>query len=272
MPGAPRELRGGPVERYCIPRTVTWRSFLRHPDPVPYSLRTLGGLALRGSAAGELLAENRRKPLALLAILAAAGDLGVTRDKMAAYLWPEGDTEKARGALKQTLYMLRQELEPELVVGGADLRLNPAVLEVDLWAFDRAIQARDAARAVELYQGPFLDGFHLGDAPEFSHWLDNQRDRLRRRFAAQVELLALAAMGRNEPRQAVEWWLRLTEQDALDVRAVSGLLHACLAAGDRPSAIRYAERHMTLLRKELEITPDPEIRRLVDQARARPAG
>jgi DNA-binding SARP family transcriptional activator len=54
------------------------------------------------------------------------------------------------------------------------------------------------------------------------------------------------------------------------VRAVSGLLHACLADGNRPKAIRYAERHMSLLRKELEITPDPEIRRLVEQARARP--
>ena len=239
---------------------------------MPYSLRTLGGLALRGGPAGELLAEGRRKPLALLALLAGAGELGVTRDKMVAYLWPEGDGEKARGALKQTLYLLRQELEePELIVGGADLRLNPAVIAVDLWDFERAVQEGDPARAVSFYHGPFLDGFHLGDTPEFGYWLDNQRDRLRRRFAAQIELLALAAMGRNEPRLAADWWVRLTEEDPLDVRAVSGLLHACLAAGDRPSAIRYAERHMALLRKELEITPDPEIRRLVAQARARPS-
>jgi serine/threonine-protein kinase len=238
---------------------------------VRYQLRTLGGLALLGGPAGESFAENRRKPLAVLALLAGVGEMGVTRDKMAAYLWPEGESEKARGALKQTIYMLRQELgESELILGTGELRLNPAVIDVDVWAFERAIGAGNPEQAVALYRGPFLDGFHINDAPEFEYWVDNQRDRFTRRFAAQIELLALGALGRDDPRSAVEWWLLLTEQDPLDVRAVSGLLHACLQAGDRPRAIRYAERHMNLIRKELEITPDPEIRRLIEQARARP--
>lgn len=237
-----------------------------------YSLRTLGVLALRADTGGEPLAENRRKPLALLAILAVAGDRGITRDKISAYLWPEGRTERVRGVLKQTLYSLRQELgEPNLFLGEADLRLNPAVIDSDVAAFARAIAVGDAAQATDIYQGPFLDGFHLSDTSSFDRWVDDQRDRLARLFATQIERLALAAMGRREPRVAAELWLRLTAQDPFDVRAVSGLIHACLADGDRPGAIRYAERHMTLLRKELEITPDPEIRQLVEQARARPA-
>jgi DNA-binding SARP family transcriptional activator len=190
---------------------------------------------------------------------------------MVTVLWPEGESEKVRASLKQTIYMLRQELgEPELIMGSGDLRLNPAVIDVDLWAFERAVAAGSSEQAVALYRGPFLDGVYINDAPEFEHWVDNQRDRLARRFAAQIETLALSAMGANDPRGAAEWWLRLTEQDPFDVRAVSGLLHACLQAGDRPKAIKYAERHMSMLRKELEITPDPEIRRLVEQARARP--
>jgi serine/threonine-protein kinase len=238
---------------------------------VAYQLRTFGTLALIGEAEHAVLAEGKRKPLALLALLAASADLGMSRDKLAAYLWPDGDADRVRGALKQTLYTLRQELnEPELITGSADLHLNPAVIDVDLWNFDRAIAANSPAEAVSLYRGPFLDGFHLSDAPGFEHWVDTQRDKLARRFGTQIELLALSAMGRNDPRAAADWWLKLTEQDPLDVRAISGLLHACLAAGDRPSAIRYAERHMALLRKELEITPDPEIRRLVERARARP--
>lgn len=236
-----------------------------------YNLRTLGGLAILGGPVADSFAEHRRKPLALLALLAGFGDLGLTRDKAAAFLWPEGESEKVRGALKQSIYLLRQELaEPELIIGSGDLRLNSAVIDVDLWAFERAIAAGNPEQAVALYRGPFLDGLHINDAPEFEHWVDHTRDRLTRRFAGQIELLALAAMGRKDPRSAVEWWLLLTEQDPLDVRAVSGLLHACLQAGDRPRAIRYAERHMTMMRKELEITPDPEIRKLVEQARARP--
>jgi DNA-binding SARP family transcriptional activator len=236
-----------------------------------YTLRTLGGLSLQDDqGTGEPL-ENRRKPLAILAVLAGSANHGVSRDKLATYLWPEGDGEKVKAVLKQSLYALRQELKgPEPILGGVELRLNPEVFVVDLWGFERLVTEGEARGAVDLYHGPFLDGFHLSDAPEFERWADNLRDRLARRFAAQIETLAVAAMGRHEPRVAADWWLRLTEQDPFDVRAVSGLLHACLAAGDRPKAIKYAERHMTMLRKELEITPDPEIRRLVEQARARP--
>ncbi len=238
-----------------------------------YTLRTLGGLGLSRDGAPVPDSDSRRKPLAVLALLAGAGERGLTREKIAATIWPESEGEKARGVLKQTLYVLRQELDArELFLGTAELRLNPALVGVDLWEFEQAIAAQDPARAVAAYQGPFLDGFHLGESGEFERWVDDQRDRLARRFARQIEVLALSAMGRNDPRAAADWWVRLTEADPFDVRAVSGLLHACLQAGDRPAAIRYAERHMSLLRKELEITPDPEIRRLVEQARARPTG
>ena len=236
-----------------------------------YRLRTLGGLALAGSSADETFSGSRRKPLALLALLAVAGSRGMTRDKLAAYLWPEGESDKVRGVLKQTIYTLRQAFgDQEVIQGAGDLRLNPGLIAVDLWEFERAVDSGDAALATSLYEGPFLDGFHLSDATGFEQWVDAQRDRLSRKFASQIEILALSAMGRNQPRAAADWWLKLTEHDPLDVRAVSGLLHACLQDGDRPKAIKYAERHMALLRKELEITPDPEIRRLVDQARARP--
>lgn len=235
-----------------------------------FTLRTLGGLSLTGSGIGERT-EGRRKPLALLALLATAGSRGITRDKVAGYLWPEGETEKVRGALKQTLYIIRQEIgDPGLVQGEVDLRLNPEVIQVDLWDFERLVNGVELADAAALYQGPFLDGFHLTDGGGFDQWVDGQRERLARRFAQVIETLAQEAVVKNQPRAAADWWLKLTEQDPFDVRAVSGLLHACLLAGERPRAIRYAERHMSLLRKELEITPDPEIRKLLQQARARP--
>lgn len=239
---------------------------------MPFLLRTLGGLTLVGGPSGGLLAESRRKPLAVLAILAVVGERGVTRDKLAAYLWQDGEPDRVRGVLKQTFYSIKRDLGgAELFLGTADLRLNPEVVETDVQQFERAVADGKAEEAARLYRGPFLDGFHLSDAPAFEHWADQQRDRLGRLFASQIERLALGAIGQQNPRAAAEWWLRLTEFDPFDVRAVSGLLHACLQAGDRPRAIKYAERHMTMLRKELEITPDPDILRLVEQARARPS-
>lgn len=236
-------------------------------------LRSFGGLALTRGGSPTALADSRRKPLALLALVGAGGDRGLSRDKLAGYLWSESDPERARGVLKQTLYVLRKEFEdgPELFLGTTDLRLNPDAITMDLWEFERQAAAGAGAGAAACYTGHFLDGFHLSDAPEFERWVDEQRDRLARRMSGLLERLALEASGRNLPREAADWWLRLTEHDPFDTRAVTGLLHALLQAGDRPRALRYAERHMALIRKELDITPDPEIRRLVDQARARPA-
>ena len=241
---------------------------------MPLHLRSFGGLALTREGSPTGLTDSRRKPLALLALVGAAGERGVSRDKLAGYLWAESDPERARGVLKQTLYVLRKEFEggPELFLGTTDLRLNPDAITMDLWEFERLATAGDGAGAATCYTGHFLDGFHLSDAPEFERWVDEQRDRLARRMSALLERLALEASGRNLPREAADWWLRLTEHDPFDTRAVTGLLHALLQAGDRPRALRYAERHMALIRKELDITPDPEIRRLVEQARARPAG
>lgn len=239
---------------------------------VRYSLRTFGGLALIDTATGQAVAEKHRKALALLAVLAASGDLPITRDKAAAYFWTDGEPERVRSVLKQTIYTLRRDLgETDAIVGQLDIHLNGELVSTDLAAFEAAVQAADAATAALLYRGPFLDGFHLPDAPGFERWVDGQRDRLAREFAGLMAQTALAAMARHDPRGAMDWWSRLLEVDPYDSRAVSGLLHACLAAGERARAIRLAERHMGLLRKELEITPDPEIRRLVDLARARPA-
>ena len=241
---------------------------------MPLHLRSFGGLALTREGSPTGLTDSRRKPLALLALVGTAGERGVSRDKLAGYLWAESDPERARGVLKQTLYVLRKEFEggPELFLGTTDLRLNPDAITMDLWEFERLATAGDGAGAATCYTGHFLDGFHLSDAPEFERWVDEQRDRLARRMSALLERLALEASGRNLPREAADWWLRLTEHDPFDTRAVTGLLHALLQAGDRPRALRYAERHMALIRKELDITPDPEIRRLVEQARARPVG
>src|SRR5687768_14794718 len=120
-----------------------------------------------GGAAGQ------RKSLALLALLAAGGRRGLSRDKIHAWLWPEIATDKATHRLAQLLYSLRRDLgAEELFLGSTDLRLNPSVLTTDLAEFTAALEAGDFARAVGAYGGPFLDGFYLNDAPEFEHWVE----------------------------------------------------------------------------------------------------
>ncbi|HEV8214534.1 MAG TPA: hypothetical protein VGP95_01835, partial [Gemmatimonadaceae bacterium] len=76
-------------------------------------LKTFGGLSLDRPSAPE--AGLRPRSLALLAILAAAGPKGLTRDRIMAVLWPEVDEDRARHGLSQTLYSLRRELGDDIV-------------------------------------------------------------------------------------------------------------------------------------------------------------
>src|SRR6476620_4059764 len=122
-----------------------------------FRLRTFGGAALfDGDRPLDGPAVQRRR-IALLALLAVAGDAGLSRDKLLAFLWPETDTERARHTLSQWLHLLRRDLRSaDVVQGNADLRLNEALMQSDVRAFERAVARGELQAAVDLYAGPFL--------------------------------------------------------------------------------------------------------------------
>lgn len=62
-------------------------------------LRTFGGLWIEGPAPPAL----GPRPLALLALVAAAGKKGISRDRVIGILWSETEEEQARHTLSQTL-------------------------------------------------------------------------------------------------------------------------------------------------------------------------
>src|SRR5574342_470275 len=107
-------------------------------------LRTFGGLSVEANGVPLTGAAVQRKTLALLALLAAAGKKGLSRDKLTAYLWPESDAERGRNLLNQACYALRRDLrERELFLGTTELRLNPAVLTGDVQGFEEALERGD---------------------------------------------------------------------------------------------------------------------------------
>ena len=157
---------------------------------------------------------HQRKSLALLALLARAGDRGISRDKLLAYLWPETDPERAGHRLTQALYALRRGLQVGgLFLGSAELRLNAQLMASDVAEFVASHRAGQLDRAVALYGGPFLDGFFLSGAPEFERWMDNERAGLARDYAEALDTLAAEAVARGDLGHAAEWWRRLADHD-----------------------------------------------------------
>src|SRR5579884_1311476 len=115
-------------------------------------LRTFGSVYL--SKDGALLsgAAAQKRLLAVLTVLATVGERGITRDKLLALLWSEGDPDRSRHALTQSLYHIRKALGAERIfLSGSDLRINPDVLASDVEDFQRALRDGRLEDAAAVY-------------------------------------------------------------------------------------------------------------------------
>lgn len=236
-----------------------------------HRLNLFGGISIEtggGPLAGRAV---QRRRLALLALLAGARPGGLSRDKLIAYLWPEADAESGRRFLSDSVYRINKALDGDAIVAvGDELRLDCERLSSDLTEFDDAFAKGDYAHAVALYDGPFLDGFFLKDAPEFERWADVEREQRARDYARALEALADTADQSGDRMVAVDWWKRLAALDPLNSRVTLRLMRALDAAGERAAAIQHARVHRALLHDEMGIDPDPAIAELAERMRTEP--
>jgi DNA-binding SARP family transcriptional activator len=226
------------------------------PTPA-YRLEAFGGLALGGTGPSSVAHQRRR--LALLALLAASGDRGVSRDRIAAYLWPETDSAAARHSLEQLVHALRRALGDEVFTGVNPVVLNGEVVGSDVHDFEQARRRDDFAAVVDLYRGPFLDGFFLDGAGEFERWVEGERTRFAGQHLEALVRLAELAEQNADHAAAVEWRKRIAASDPLSSRHALQYMRALTAVGDRGAALSHARVHEQLVRQELETEPDPSI-------------
>ena len=232
-------------------------------------LHTFGAVYLERDRVPLGGAHTQRRRLALLAYLAASNRIVVTRDKLIGMLWPESDEAGGRHSLSQLLYALRHDLDPDtLRIDQETVSLNPAMLESDVHAFDLALRAGLLEQAVEEYSGPFLDGFHIDDAPEMERWIESERSHRETQCARALEKLAATAEEKGDRHRAHEWWHRRAAIDPTDGRVTLNLMKSLVAIGDREGAIRAARVYETLMREELETEPDRAVSQFAVDLRA----
>jgi DNA-binding SARP family transcriptional activator/TolB-like protein/tetratricopeptide (TPR) repeat protein len=236
-----------------------------------FRLRTFGGAALFEDDRPLTGPAVQRRRIALLALLAVVGDAGMSRDKLLAFLWPETDAERARHTLSQWLHLLRRDLRAaDVVQGNADLRLNAERLGSDVGDFERAIATGSLDDAVDLYAGPFLDGFHLTDSPEFERWLDAQRESFARAWRTAAESVAARCTSEGNHSRAVAIFRRLAAAEPFEQRYALALMRALVASGDPAAALAHARVHAQLLDQEFGEPMPASVRALVEELETRP--
>ncbi len=227
-------------------------------------LRVLGTLTLQSPDGAVPPEAKQKRRLGLLALLAAADSRGLSRERIQAFLWPESDATRSRHAMDQLIYATRRALgvDPFLAEGG-DLCLDPTVVATDLRDFRSALQSGELERAVAGYGGPLLDGFHMSDSRELESFLDVQRARVAGEYHTALDTLAVRAHAAGELAALLSWRRKLAESDPLSSRVAADVVRALMLTGDRPSALQYATSYRRLVKDDLGVEPDPEIRSLI---------
>ena len=236
---------------------------------------TLGETSLRAPDGRELrsvLVQPKR--VALLAYLALDRPLRFhRRDELLALFWPELDAERARHALRQSLYVLRRALGKEMLEGrgSEEVGLDFDRFWCDAAAFEQATDEEHWADALELYRGDLLPGFFVADAPDVERWLDRTRDRLRRCAADAARALAEERERAGRGKEAVDWARKAVAFAPFDETGVRRLIALLDRLGDRAGALRSYEKLEELLASEFESEPSAETRALVETIRGRDA-
>jgi DNA-binding SARP family transcriptional activator len=235
----------------------------------PIQLHLLGGVELRGVAdADGLLSQTRR--VALLAYLALARPRGFQRrDVITAMFWPEHDTAHARAALRKALHALRHTLGEDAILGRGDeeLALSTDLVWCDAVALQEAAAADHLARALELFRGELLSGFHA-DALGFEHWLEEEREHLRETAALAAWTLAERYERDTNLTLATRWARKAAKLVPADERAIRKVIQLLHRAGDRAGAVKVYDDFARVLRAEYDVEPSAETRQLIEQIRS----
>lgn len=233
---------------------------------------------------GRAVHPDRRKALALLAYLALA-EGRQSRDLLAALLWPDLDQQRARAALRSTIYALTACAPGAWLDKEREtLALDWSAIQIDVQDFlvllrrSRAHSHREQmlcsecvgwlAQAVDCYRADFMAGFSIGASAEYDDWQLVEREWLRRELAHALTQLAThyGEQGTFEP--ALHYTRRWLALNAFHEPAHRMLMQLYAASGQRAEALRQYQQCAELLQAELATPPEEETTRLYADIKA----
>lgn len=232
-------------------------------------LRLLGTFSSFSATSRTSILISPRKTRALLAYLAMHADEAIDREQLADLLWEVRDQRDIRHNLRQTLVDLRRLMEPfpGLVVVERDtVTVNSAFCHTDAVQFARLIDIGDVNQAAMLYTGEFLKNFNVR-TETFGDWLRGERARLGGLAEQLFELTAKSALQAGEGQRALIAAEKLVALDPLREDWQRLLMQVYAKFRGRHRAIAHAREVFALLKRDLDVAPEPETVALLAQIR-----
>lgn len=200
----------------------------------------------------------------LLAYLACKR-VWVSRDEIAALIWPEADSSTRLTRLRQMLrYIEGQGWCPDLEVERLRLRWSQGS---DVHGLQRAWETGDWLEATQLYTGPLLVGLDVETDEPYGNWLAAERRRLRTLWMGAAKQAALHLEERERVTEALQVWEAILHQDGLAEDALCELLRICLACGQIDRGFAAYTVFQQRLWSEHRLEPRPSTHAWLDRLR-----
>jgi len=193
------------------------------------------------------------------------------RDVIGSVFWPDLSAKKTTDSFHTTLYRVRRALGAEaVVVEEGRYRLGDVDCWFDVEEFEASVERARLLpphdwrtedlwrRAVALYRGDFL--------PEVGRvWCVPKREALRELYLEALVGVGRCHEARREFEGAIGWYRRTLEVDELREDVHRRIMHCYAEAGRRSEALAQYHHCQEILRRELDIEPSVETKRLYER-------
>lgn len=212
-----------------------------------------------------------RKVQELFCYLLLHRDHSLPRETLATVLWPETTTMQSKKNLRQTLWQLQVALgsqnetahdrvllvEPEWIRlnSKANFWLDVVVLE-DAFQLVQKVPSQELdiqqvellQNAVQLYQGPLLEGW-------YNDWCIYERERLQSMYLAMLDKLMGYCEIHRDYETGLQYGMRIMCYDRARENTHRRLMRLHYLNGDRAAALRQFEQCTVALSEELGVEP-----------------
>ncbi|MFL7838933.1 MAG: BTAD domain-containing putative transcriptional regulator [Candidatus Promineifilaceae bacterium] len=207
--------------------------------------------------------------VALLGYLAVERRL-ITRERLAAFFWPDDALSAGKGKLRRELHNLNQILPGCWEIDRLTVRFLPnqeTFLDLDeLQDLEETGAWREAA---DLLHGEFLEGITLDDNLEFETWLLGEQERWRQRGILILSVLQEELVKQNLPQEALRYGRRLLRLAPWDELAHERNMRLLAQSGQPLAALKQFEEYRQYVTRELGVEPATkmlELKRSIEAA------
>lgn len=196
----------------------------------------------------------------------------IARETLAELLWAERSSVQGLTNLRTSLTSVRKELDDYLLVTRDSLAFNNEIdFELDVDEFETQLKKLglpDQARmpqnnedalalqtVLDLYQGDFLEGFHVRDGQGFEEWVVLQRERLKRFAREGFRLLTQFYLERARYTDASISATRWQKLDLYDEEACRAQMWALMRTGQKNAALTCYQNLKQKLKQDLDVMP-----------------